>query len=147
MRSAPAVNTEVENGLTNGAATNGDVTNHKSRPRSGNDVRPSSAPPVDVYENADEILVVADMPGARPESVTVKLERDELFISATRDSNVAGQLLFGGRRDCEYRRTFLIPDGVDANQIEAEMSAGVLRVRLPKGSALKPRVIAVKTRN
>jgi HSP20 family molecular chaperone IbpA len=116
-----------------------------SRPT--NDVRPSSAPPADVYESDDEILVVADMPGARPESVTVKLDKDELFVSAIRESSVTGQLLFGARRDGEYRRTFLIPDGVDANRIEAEMSAGVLRVRLPKGSTLKPRVIEVKTRN
>ncbi|HEY0712745.1 MAG TPA: Hsp20/alpha crystallin family protein [Polyangia bacterium] len=145
MRSESSLNTQTENGVANGGGGNG--VHHKTRGRAANDVRPSSAPPVDVYENDDEILVVADMPGARPESVNVKLEKDELFISATRDSKVSGQLLFGGRRDCEYRRTFLIPDGVDANKIEAEMSQGVLRVRLPKGSALKPRVIEVKTRN
>jgi HSP20 family protein len=135
-----ADNAPINNGV-NGS------TPHKTRSSADSDVRPSSAPPVDVYENADEILVVADMPGARPDSVTVKLEKDELFISAIRDNNVTGQLLFGGRRDCEYRRTFLIPDGVDANRIEAEMSQGVLRVRLPKGPVLKPRVIEVKTRN
>ena len=79
-------------------------------------IRPTSAPPVDVYENDDEILVVADMPGARSDSVTVKLEKDELYISAVRDGDTDGQLLAGGRRDCEYRRTFLIPRGVDAER-------------------------------
>ena len=110
-------------------------------------IRPTSAPPVDVYENDDEILVVADMPGARSDSVTVKLEKDELYISAVRDGDTDGQLLAGGRRDCEYRRTFLIPRGVDPNGISAEMSQGVLKVHLPKTADVKPRVIHVKTVN
>jgi HSP20 family molecular chaperone IbpA len=110
-------------------------------------IRPTSAPPVDVYENDDEILVVADMPGARSDSVTVKLEKDELYISAVRDGDAAGQLLAGGRRDGEYRRTFLIPRGVDPGGITAEMTAGVLKVHLPKTAAVKPRVIQVKTVN
>jgi HSP20 family protein len=110
-------------------------------------IRPTSAPPVDVYENDDEILVVADMPGARSDSVTVKLEKDELYISAVRDGDAGGQLLAGGRRDGEYRRTFLIPRGVDPGGISAEMSGGVLKVHLPKTAAVKPRVIQVKTVN
>ncbi len=110
-------------------------------------IRPTAAPPVDVYENDDEILVVADMPGARSDSVTVKLEKDELYISAVRDGDTDGQLLAGGRRDCEYRRTFLIPRGVDPNGISAEMSQGVLKVHLPKTADVKPRVIQVKTVN
>jgi HSP20 family protein len=107
----------------------------------------TAAPAVDVYENADEILVVADMPGARPESVTIKLEKEELFISAKREGGASGQLLFGGRRDWEYRRTFLMPQGIDAAQITADISEGVLRVRLPKSTALKPRTIEVRARN
>src|SRR4029453_13682971 len=83
-------------------------------------IRPTSAPAVDVYENDDEILVVADMPGARSDSVTVKLEKDELYISAVREGDPDGQLLAGGRRDGEYRRTFLIPRGVDPSGISAE---------------------------
>ena len=110
-------------------------------------IRPTSAPPVDVYENDDEILVVADMPGARSDSVTVKLEKDELYISAVRDGDASGHLLAGGRRDGEYRRTFLIPRGVDPGGISAEMSGGVLKVHLPKTAAVKPRVIQVKTVN
>jgi HSP20 family protein len=110
-------------------------------------VRPTSAPPVDVYENDDEILVVADMPGARSDSVTVKLEKEELVITARRDGDASGQLLAGGRRDGEYRRSFLIPRGVDAGRISAEMSQGVLKVHLPKSEAVKPRVIQVKVAN
>jgi HSP20 family protein len=110
-------------------------------------LRPTSAPLVDVYENEDEILVVSDMPGARPDSVTIKLEKEELFISANRDTDIEGQLLYGNRRDCEYRRTFLVPRGIDATKITAEMSQGVLQVHMPKSAALKPRTITVNARN
>ncbi len=115
--------------------------------RVANEIRPTSAPPVDVYENDDEILVVADMPGARADSVNIKLEKEELFISANRETDVEGPLLFGGRRDCEYRRTFLVPRGIDPAQISAEMSQGVLKVHMPKSAASKPRTIAVKSHN
>jgi HSP20 family protein len=110
-------------------------------------VRPTNAPPVDVYENDEEILVLADIPGARPDSVSVKLEKEELVISARRESDLDGKLLYGGHWDCEYRRSFLIPRGIDPNQITAEMSQGVLTVRLPKVPAMKPRVIEVKSTN
>jgi HSP20 family molecular chaperone IbpA len=113
----------------------------------GATLRPTSAPPVDVYENEDEILVVSDMPGARADSVTIKLEKEELFISANRDTDVDGQLLYGNRRDCEYRRTFLVPRGIDATKITAEMTQGVLQVHMPKSAALKPRTITVNARN
>jgi HSP20 family protein len=105
------------------------------------------APPVDVYENDDEILVVTDLPGARPDSVDIKFEKDELSISAKRDPDGEGQILFGARREGEYRRTFLVPQGIDAAQITADMNEGVLRVHLPKSSAVKPRTITVKTGN
>src|SRR5687768_9053667 len=142
---------------TNATTSNNDNTMQTTHPGSttfsklpqggrhdSDEIRPTSAPPVDVYENDDEILVVADMPGARPDSVAIKLEKEELFISANRETDVEGQLLFGNRRDCEYRRAFLVPRGIDATQITAEMSQGVLQVHMPKSAAVKPRTIAVK---
>lgn len=107
----------------------------------------ASPPAVDVYENKDEILVIADMPGARNESVNVQLDKDELTISAAREGGPEGKLLKGARRDGEYRRTFVIPPGVNPEQISAEMSAGVLTVRLPKTAEMKPRTIPVKPVN
>jgi HSP20 family molecular chaperone IbpA len=109
--------------------------------------RPTFAPPVDVYESDDEIVVVADLPGAQPDSVDIKFEKDQLQISAKRGGEGSGQLLFGGLREGDYRRTFVVPRGIDSAQITADMSDGVLRVHLPKSSALKPRTIAVQSRN
>jgi HSP20 family molecular chaperone IbpA len=48
-------------------------------------------------------------------------------------------------RDCEYRRRFAVPGGIDAAKISAELKDGVLRLHLPKSDALKPRQIAVRS--
>jgi HSP20 family protein len=108
----------------------------------GMERRPIVAPPVDIYENTDEILVVADVPGARPESITVKVEKGELYLYARRDD--AGAPKGTPSVALDYARTFLVPRGIDAEKISAEMNAGVLRIHLPKSEALKPRRIEVK---
>jgi HSP20 family protein len=95
--------------------------------------RRAIAPLVDVYESGDEILVRADVPGARPDGITVRLEKDHLFVRARRDEAAA-----------DYERTFVVPPGIDAGKIEASMKAGVLTIRLPKSEASKPRTIAVR---
>jgi HSP20 family protein len=102
--------------------------------------RPTLAPPVDIYENADEILVVADVPGARSDGITVKVEKNELYLHARRDEE-AGP---AGLRAADYGRTFLVPRGIDAERISADMNGGVLRIHLPKSESLKPRRIEVR---
>ncbi len=127
---------------------NGMNTQQSNGKDSGREYRPihsTSAPPVDVYENDDEVLVVADVPGARADSVIVKVEKDELYITARREPDADGQLLAGGRWESEYRRSFVVPRGTDTARISAELSQGVLQVHLPKSLAVKPRVIQIKT--
>jgi HSP20 family protein len=99
--------------------------------------RPAVPPPVDIYENADEILVVADVPGARSDSIMVRVEKNELYLHARREEE-------NGPRTADYARTFLVPQGIDAGKISADMNGGVLRIHLPKSEALKPRRIEVR---
>ena len=106
---------------------------------------PIVAPACDVYENNDEILVVADMPGVTADSLTINMDKGELSIVAPRDvSPQEGTLLGLEYRACEYRRRFAVPGGVDAAKINAELKDGVLWLHLPKSEALKPRQIAVR---
>lgn len=106
--------------------------------------RRTIAPPVDIYENDDEILVVADVPGARADGVTVRLEKDELTVHARRDEALEGEVLMGAAGAADYARTFLVPRGIDAEKIGAEMKGGVLTIHLPKSEAIKPRRIEVR---
>jgi len=100
-------------------------------------------PAVDVFENADEILILADMPGAVGSDIEVTLEKDELAISAPLKT-APGRAPEAGET---YRRVFRVPQEIDAGAILAELRQGVLELHLPKSAAAKPRVITVKTVN
>ena len=106
--------------------------------------RQTVAPLLDVYENDDGLLLVADVPGARQDSVDVELEAGELTIRAQRAEEPAGTPLAAEHRPSDYVRTFAVPQGIDGARIEAQLSAGVLRVVLPRAASLKPRRIAVR---
>lgn len=98
-------------------------------------------PLVDVFESKDELLVLADLPGVSKDAVTVNVEGGQLTIEARRTEKWPGQ---AEPLDFEYQRAFMLPKGIDASKIDAELKAGVLRVRLPKSEPHKPRRIEVK---
>ena len=102
------------------------------------------APPVDVYENTDEVLVVADVPGATSESVNVSFENNELTIHASAQlPDLGDSLLFREVADVDYRRAFELVPGIDSKAIKAELSKGTLKIHLPKASELKPKQIPI----
>jgi HSP20 family molecular chaperone IbpA len=102
--------------------------------------RPAIAPPVDIYENADEILLVTDVPGVVHQNVSISLEKDQLTLTARRPTNE----LAPENGDYDFHRTFLVPRGIDGEKISAKLNLGVLEVRLPKSPGLKPRRIEVR---
>ncbi len=100
--------------------------------------RATYAPPVDIFENKDEILILADMPGVASEGLAVNLDKDHLTIEAHRAGASASD------EAIDYRRTFVVPPGIDSDKIAASLQGGVLRLVLPKPAARKPRQIEVK---
>jgi HSP20 family protein len=109
------------------------------------DERPTLAPACDVYENKDELLVVADVPGIEANALQINLEKGELVLEAHRDASAREGALLGAEwGTCEFRRRFSIPSGIDASKISAELKNGVMHLHLPKSEALKPRQIAVR---
>lgn len=102
------------------------------------------SPVCDIYENKDEVLLVADLPGVSPEALRINVENDELTLEAPRELASEGTLVGGELRACDYRRSFVVPSGIDASKIEAELKAGVLRLHLPKSAEVKPRQISVR---
>jgi HSP20 family molecular chaperone IbpA len=99
-------------------------------------------PVVDVYENDDEILILADMPGVSAESLKIELDAGQLDIRGSQraaSGNDSAYVPF------EYRRVFSLPETVDPDAVEADLSGGVLRITLGKSEAAKPRRIQVQT--
>lgn len=95
--------------------------------------------PVDVYENENELLVVADLPGVEANQVDVRLDGRSLVIEAWQsETDPPGRYhLF------EFQRAFRVPDTVDPNGVKAELSDGVLRLHLAKSEAARLRRIPV----
>jgi len=118
----------------------------KTQPRSlvGSERRPTVAPACDVYENDEEILVIADVPGVTSDSLTINLEKSELTIAARRDVSKDQPFVTKEYRDCDFQRRFAVPGGIEEDKISADLKDGVLSVHLPKSEALKPRQIAVR---
>jgi HSP20 family protein len=129
--------------MSDAISSNGHGKNGSSTPLANGRPAIALAPPVDVYENEDEFLVTVDVPGARADSVKVELEHERISISARAEA-VAASDGHPARRPRDYQRSFVVPDGIDGAAITAELGQGVLRVRLPKSAARKPRVIPVR---
>ena len=103
-----------------------------------------AAPPVDIYENEGEVLLVADMAGVAKDNLTANFEKNTLTLEGKRELDAPGTAAKTAFESVEYRRVFSVPKGIDADKISAELKHGVLRLHLPKSAALKPRQIEVK---
>ncbi len=104
----------------------------------------SIAPVVDIYENDDEILVYADMPGVAKDQITVDIDNGRLTISGIRKLNRPGVDGLQAYQGIEYVRKFSIPQTIDVEKVEAELKNGVLTLQLPKSETAKPRQIEIK---
>ena len=110
--------------------------------------RPEPDLPEDVAEQADELLVLADVPGAKSEAIDVDFEDGMLEIRAP----VAipecknGTCLSHEYGIGDYYRSFRVTEAIDATKISAEYADGVLTLHLPKAEAIKPRKIAVSAK-
>lgn len=91
--------------------------------------------PVDIYEGADELLLLADLPGVEPDGLSVSFEAAELRIEGRRGSGDSAPV---------YSRTFRVSEQIDPAGISAELNAGVLKLRLAKAAHTKPRKIEVR---
>jgi len=106
--------------------------------------RRSVTPAVDIYENSNEIMLIADVPGVQTDGLNIHLDNGELTIEATRSSEMKGAVLVQGYQQLDYVRAFKVPNTIDATKIAAEIKNGVLAIHLPKVETLRPRRIEVK---
>lgn len=105
---------------------------------------PTVSPLVDIFENKDELLMVADLPGVQSDSLNISLHDVDLVIEGKRYIPTYGTTEQEGRT-LGYRRSFVLPPGIDGNNIVAKMTDGVLTLHLPKAASAKPRQIPIKT--
>jgi HSP20 family protein len=107
----------------------------------------TSAPAMDITENENEYIVVAELPGVKKEDVKVSFENNVLTVQAERkpyELPEDARILLNEMRVREFSRSLRVPVQVDANNISAELQNGVLRIVLPRAQEARPRTIAVK---
>jgi HSP20 family protein len=107
---------------------------------------PVFVPAADIYETKDALVLSLEMPGVNPDAVNIMLEKRVLTITG-RSRSVApeGQSLTHHEyRDGDYERAFTVSDVIDADNIQAELQDGVLRLKLPKSQPAPAKTIHVK---
>lgn len=104
-----------------------------------------AAAPISLWHDEDHIYVEADMPGMSDQDVEVTVHKGVLFIRGERKPEEGRQYLYNGRTWGRFERAITLPDEVDADAVQAELSNGVLRLTLPKSPETKPRKIALRT--
>jgi HSP20 family protein len=104
-------------------------------------------PAVDIYETAEAIVVLADMPGVPAEKVSIDVKEGQLTLSGEIAPPQGAQehLLVREYDTGNFLREFTLGQMVDSSRIEAAMKDGVLRLTLPKVEKPKPRKIEIKT--
>lgn len=100
-------------------------------------------PAVDVHETTDDYLVKVDLPGVKPEDVNVEVNENVLTISGSRTPWELGETQLVERPYGSFARTLTLPQGVDADSIQAGYEDGVLELRIPKPAEHKPTRISI----
>jgi len=109
--------------------------------RKENNILPST----DIYENADEFILVANMPGVARSEVQVKVIDESLIVFGKINYNeiVSRDYILNENEIGNYFRKFKISDSIDKTKINAKYDNGQLLVNLPKSAKVKPRTIEI----
>jgi HSP20 family protein len=104
-------------------------------------------PPVDIYETGDDLVIKAELPGLSTEDVSVRVEDNVLTLKGERKRQE------GIHRDTyhlmersygHFRRSFVLPNNVDQEKVQAKFKDGVLFIAIPKLKRIRPKKIAIE---
>jgi HSP20 family protein len=108
-----------------------------------------AAMPIDAYRHGDAVVVQADLPGVQADSIDVAVENNVLTVRAERPQSApeGTELVVAERPDGVFARRLFLGEGLDAEHIDADYSAGVLTLRLPVAEHARPRKIQIRTQD
>ena len=104
------------------------------------------SPPVDIEETEDAWLIEAEVPGVSRDDIDVELRDDELVIHGeVKERERQGILRRRTRRVGEFEYRVTLPGHLDPESLEARMSDGILRIRVPKAERARSRHVDILT--
>ena len=104
------------------------------------------APPVDIYENGDSLVLKAELPGVNPDDVEIRVEDNTLYLKGDRkfEKEVKEQNYHRIERSYgTFTRTFSLPNSIDADKVGASYKDGILTLTMPKKEEAKPKTIKI----
>jgi len=104
-------------------------------------------PAVDVYEEKDDVVIKAEIPGLSKEDINVQVTDSTLMIKGEkkRDEEIKEDDYYRCERTFgSFTRAVALPSDVKADQVKASFKNGVLEVRLPRTEEAKKKAITVK---
>lgn len=124
------------------------VANDGAEPDQSNVVTSHWRPAVDIREETDRFIILADLPGVDPADIEITMENGVLTLKGERqfskEENTDSYRRVERSYGSFYRR-FSLPDTADAERIEARGKNGVLEIVLPKQAQVQPRKITVQS--
>ena len=113
----------------------------------GSDVFNTWAPALDVYEDNENLIVQAELPGMKKEDIDISLHDNVITVSGERKNEkkyegakTSREERFFGR----FTRSISLPKQVDSGRVKASYKDGLLTVTLPKAEEAKPRQIQIQ---
>jgi HSP20 family protein len=104
------------------------------------------APPVDIYEIDDALILKAELPGVSKDDVSIEIHQNTLILRGQRkhEAEVKEEQYHRVERAYgTFQRSFMLPTLVDQERVQATYKDGVLELRLPKSEAAKPKRVAI----
>ena len=105
------------------------------------------APPVDIFERHDHLVVRAEIPGVQKDDMGVQIENGVLTLHGERKQETEVKEENAYRMERVYgtfTRSFSLPTTVDAAKVTATYKDGVLEVTVPKAETAKPKKVEIK---
>ena len=101
---------------------------------------------MDAWKEGDTFVVEFDLPGVRPESLDIDVERNVLTVHAERPApNGDWEMLAAERPTGQFSRQLVLGDNLDLERVNADYDGGVLRLNIPVAEKAKPRKIEIAT--
>ena len=121
------------------------LQNEANRMSERGTARTSEFPAINAYANQDDVVITAELPGMKSKDLDVSLHRDAVTLGGERQTDIDEARAYHRRerRQGRFVRTLSLPFLVDPNGVEASMTNGVLRLKLPRAEEDKPKRINV----
>ena len=107
----------------------------------------NSKRPINIYNHDDKAILIAEVPGLKPEEIELTVLGDSVTLKGQREEQAGENERFyrKERPTGAFSRTVTLPDSVDTDSVKASYKNGVLRVQMEKAKEAKAKKIQIKS--